>query len=93
MTTAAQLVGAASISGSVLLLVGLAASLGASSAHHAADRERAAYQREHRLDWAARYAPPPPKAAPTCHVRDETVPLTTVQNRRARHRKGQPTCN
>ncbi|MFF5001758.1 hypothetical protein ACFY3G_02925 [Streptomyces phaeochromogenes] len=92
MTTAAQLVGAASISGSALILLGLAASFGASSAHHTADQARAAYKREHHIDWAARYAPPPPAIAPTCHVRDETVPLTTVQGRRARHRKGQPRC-
>ncbi len=81
MTAATELVGALSIGGSAVIAYGIAVSLGASSAHNAADRELEARELEDHRTWADCSAPPPPAAPPTCHTSDEAKPS------RARHRK------
>ncbi len=87
---------------SVLLMLGLATGAGAALGRREADLRQAAEQavlvrrreaaraKQQRI-WAACYAPPRPTSRPTCHVRAETVPLTTVQPGppgSGRHRKG-----
>ncbi|WP_190040363.1 hypothetical protein [Streptomyces fructofermentans] len=98
-----QLLGAGVIGICVLALLAMATSIGAAQGNRDADRqaeaERAEHnerrdaelQRQHRV-WARVYAPPFPVTDPSCHVPAEAAPLTTVQPRRARHRKGQTAC-
>ncbi|WP_314411428.1 hypothetical protein [Streptomyces sp. DSM 40484] len=99
MTSTPQLVGAASLSVSVLLLLTLATSAGAALGRHEANlrqaadnadlaRRREALRAKQQRIWVACYAPRRPTSAPTCHVRAETVPLRTVPRGPRSHRKG-----